>query len=53
MPQEYRVKSMVYLQKLKEEWLDDTEKTKVILEFEAYLEEINISNKDEITDTLE
>jgi hypothetical protein len=34
MPSDYRLKSMMYLQKLQEEWGDDTEKTKVILEFE-------------------
>jgi ADP-ribosylglycohydrolase len=34
MPSEYKLKSMMYLQKLQEEWSDDTEKTKVILEFE-------------------
>ncbi|MDD3646768.1 MAG: PKD domain-containing protein [Candidatus Gracilibacteria bacterium] len=53
VPQEYKLKSMMYLQKLKEEWFDDTEKTKVILEFEGYLDETNILNKDEIIDTLE
>jgi hypothetical protein len=34
MPSEYKLKSMMYLQKLQEEWSDDNEKTKVILEFE-------------------
>lgn len=53
LTQEHKLKSMMYLQKLKEEWFDDTEKTKVILEFEWYLAETNILNKDEIIDTLE
>ncbi len=53
MPSEYKLKSLMYLQKLQEEWADDTEKTKVILEFEWYLDETDLKNKDELINILE
>jgi len=53
MPSDERLKSMKYLQKLKEEWSDDTEKTKIILEFEWYLDETTLTNKDDIINLLE
>jgi len=34
LPQEHRIKGMRYIQRLQENWNDDTEKTKVVLEFE-------------------
>ncbi|MBW7954443.1 PKD domain-containing protein [Candidatus Gracilibacteria bacterium] len=53
LPQEHRLKGMKYVQKLQEEWFYDTEKTKVILEFEGFIDEIGVSNKDEINSLLE
>jgi hypothetical protein len=43
----------MYVQKLQEEWFDDREKTNVILEFENYITEIEISDSDEIINILE
>jgi hypothetical protein len=37
LPKEYKLKSLMYVQKLQEEWFDPSEKTKVIIEFEGYL----------------
>jgi hypothetical protein len=42
----------MYLQKLKEEWFDDREKTNVIIEFENYLAEVDI-NSTQAIDILE
>jgi hypothetical protein len=44
---------MKYVQKLQEEWYDDTEKTKVILEFEDFLDNKDILNSSEIVEVLE
>jgi len=43
----------MYIQKLQEEWFDNTEKTRVILEFEAYISEVAPSEAEEIINTLE
>ena len=46
LDQAQRVEAMSYVQKLQEEWFDDTEKTRVIIDFEAYLDQ----NTPEIAD---
>ena len=53
LPREHRLKAMMYVQKLQEEWFDANEKTRVIIEFEGYISEINASNSKVIYDTLE
>jgi len=49
LDQVQRVEAMNYIQKLQEEWFDDTEKTRVIIDFEAYLDQ----NTPEIADECE
>jgi len=44
---------MKYIQKLQEAWFDETEKTKVILELEGFLDNPDITNSTEIIDLLE
>ncbi|MDP2395457.1 MAG: hypothetical protein Q8S84_08905 [bacterium] len=34
LPKEHKLKAMMYVQKLQEDWFDNREKTNVILEFE-------------------
>ena len=53
LPQEHRLKAMMYVQKLQEEWFDETEKTRVIIEFEVFIDWTNYSNSDGIIDLLE
>jgi hypothetical protein len=53
LPREHRLKAMMYVQKLQEEWFDVNEKTRVIIEFEGYISETNASNATIIYDTLE
>lgn len=48
-----RLKALMYVQKLQEEWFDKTEKTRVILEFEAYIYEVAPDNSTELINTLE
>ena len=43
----------MYVQKLKEEWNDNREKTNIIIEFEWYIEESAIPNSKELIDLLE
>ncbi len=52
-PQTYRVEWMKYLERLQSEWFDPTEKTKVILEFEWFIDNPNIPNSNEIINLLE
>lgn len=52
-PQSYRIEWMKYLEKLQSEWFDKTEKTKVILEFEWFIDNPNIPNSNEVIDLLE
>jgi hypothetical protein len=53
LPQKDRMNGMRYLQKMQENWLDETEKVRTIIEFEEFLE--STWNKDvwEIIDLLE
>jgi len=53
LPQEHRLKAMKYVQKLQEEWFYVNEKTKVILEFESYIDSLWISNATDIINLLE
>ncbi len=53
LPQEHRLKAMKYIQKLQEEWFYLNEKTKVILEFEAFIDSLWVSNGTEIINLLE
>ena len=46
LEQNNRIVAMSYVQKLQEEWFDDTEKTRIIIDFEIYLDE----NTPEIAD---
>jgi len=43
----------MYLQSLQEEWFDYTEKTRVIIEFESYIDSTGIDTVDIIIDLLE
>ncbi|NDK08191.1 PKD domain-containing protein, partial [Candidatus Gracilibacteria bacterium] len=52
-PQNYRVIGMKYLERLQSEWFDETEKTKVILEFEGFVDNPEIPNSTEIINLLE
>ncbi len=53
LPQEWRLKWMQYVQKLQEEWFYVNEKTKVILEFESFIDSLWVSNGTEIINLLE
>lgn len=48
-----RMQGMMYVQRLQEEWFDATEKTKIIIEFEWFLDKPTIINSAEIIDLLE
>ena len=52
-PKQHKLKSMMFLQKLQAEWDDNREKTNIILDFESFIYDINISNTDEIIEILE
>jgi hypothetical protein len=41
LPKENKLKALMYIQKLQEEWFDNREKTNVILEFENYINEVD------------
>ncbi|MDA7494796.1 PKD domain-containing protein, partial [Candidatus Gracilibacteria bacterium] len=53
LPKEYRLKSLMYVQRLQEEWFDVAEKTKIIVEFEGYISEVDSVNATEIYSLLE
>jgi len=50
---ENRIKGMKFIQKLQENWSDDTEKTKTILEFEGFLADSGVESAGDIIDLLE
>ena len=52
-PGEHRLKWMIYVQKLQEEWNDEREKTNTIIEFEWFIWEINIPWASDLIDLLE
>lgn len=53
LPQENRLKGMQYMQKLQEEWFYVNEKTKIILEFEGFIDGLWLSNGTDIINLLE
>lgn len=52
-PREYKLKWLMYVQRLKDEWNDNREKTNIILEFSNFIDEINVPRWSEIIDILE
>ena len=53
LPKQDRLKALMYVQKLQEEWFDAAEKTRVIVEFEWYVAWLQAANSDIIYDLLE
>ena len=53
MPQEHRMMWMKYVQKLKDEWKDETERTRTIMDFEGFIDGTWVENVDEIIELLE
>ena len=53
LPQQQKLQSLSYVQKLQENWNDNTEKTRTILDFENYIFELWLSNESEIISLLE
>ncbi len=53
LPQQQRLESLSYVQKLQEDWNDNTEKTRTILDFENYIFEQNLEQEDELIEILE
>ncbi len=53
LPKEHKLKGLMYVQKLQEEWSDNRWKTNVILEFEGFIYDINVDNGDDIINLLE
>lgn len=53
LPKQHRLKALMYVQKLQEEWFDAAEKTRVIVEFEGYVGEIDTPNANTIYELLE
>ena len=53
LPKQDRLKALMYVQKLQEEWFDAAEKTRVIVEFEWYVAGLQATNSDIIYDLLE
>ncbi|MDD3793493.1 MAG: PKD domain-containing protein [Candidatus Gracilibacteria bacterium] len=52
-PKEHKLKGLMYVQRLKEEWNDDREKTNIIIEFESFIDQIEIAKGKELIDLLE
>ena len=53
LPQQQRLESLSYVQKLQENWSDNTEKTRTILDFENYIFELGLEDENEIIALLE
>ena len=53
LPQQQKLQSLSYIQKLQENWNDNTEKTRTILDFENYIFELGLTNETEIINLLE
>lgn len=53
LPQQQKLRSLNFVQKLQENWNDPTEKTRTILDFENYIFELQLSNEDELIQILE
>jgi hypothetical protein len=39
LPKEHKMKAIMYVQSLQDNWSDDTERTKIIINFESFLVE--------------
>jgi len=53
LPQQQKLQSLNFVQKLQESWNDPTEKTRTILDFENYIFGLQLSNEDELIQILE
>ena len=53
LPKAERLQSFQYVQRLQQNWFDKTEKTRIIIDFENYIFELNLNQEDEIIDILE
>jgi hypothetical protein len=53
LPQQQKLQSLNYVQKLQENWNDPTEKTRTILDFENYIFGLQLVNEDELIQILE
>lgn len=53
LPQQQKLQSLSYVQKLQENWNDPTEKTRTILDFENYIFWLRLENEDELIQILE
>ncbi len=53
LPQQQKIRALSYVQKLQENWNDNTEKTRTILDFESYIFELELTNEDELITLLE
>jgi len=53
LPQQQRLKALSFIQKLQENWNDETEKTRTILDFENYIFELGLANEAEFIELLE
>jgi len=53
LPQQQKLQSLSYVQKLQENWNDPTEKTRTILDFENYIFGLQLSNENELIQILE
>ncbi len=52
-PKEHKLKGLEYIQKLKESWSDNRERTSIILEFEWFMVDSKIENTENIVNLLE
>jgi len=53
LPKQHKLKALMYVQKLQEEWSDNREKTNIILEFEWFIYDMQLENSNDIIDLLE
>jgi len=53
LPQQQKLQSLSYVQKLQENWNDNTEKTRTIIDFETYIFELELDDETEIIEILE
>lgn len=53
LPQQQKLQSLNFVQKLQENWNDPTEKTRTILDFENYIFGLQLQNEDELIQILE
>lgn len=53
LPQQNRIQAMQYIQKMQENWWDETEKVRTIIAFEQFLDTTWYKNVDNIIDLLE